>query len=196
MQIYQRDYQVKNKEDKSLVTEADLASEEIILKELKKYNYGIISEEEKNHLFKEKTWVVDPLDGTKDFLYKTGEFSLMVGLLYKGKPILGVVYLPDQDKAYFAQKGKGAYLKKGDQPAEKLKVSNISNFKDSRLVVSRFHLDEATKNFASQNNITQMKPMGSIGVKLGLIAEGRAEAYLTFSNKTCQWDTCAPEIIF
>ena len=105
LEIYQNAPKVYEKEDKSPVTEADFASEKIILSSLKKYSYGILSEETKDNpsrLEKEKIWIIDPLDGTKYFLQKTGEFSIMVGLVYKKEPVLGVVYKPVDDKIYFA----------------------------------------------------------------------------------------------
>ena len=101
LEIYQRKFKVYEKEDTSPVTEADMASEGIILSGLRKYGYGILSEESKDgssRLRKEKIWIIDPLDGTQDFLQKTGEFSIMVGLVYKREPFLGVVYKPVGDK--------------------------------------------------------------------------------------------------
>ncbi|MFH1656593.1 MAG: 3'(2'),5'-bisphosphate nucleotidase CysQ [Candidatus Nealsonbacteria bacterium] len=198
LEIYKRDYQIKEKKDKSLVTEADLESEKIILNGLKKYRYKIISEEKDdkiNILNDEKIWIIDPLDGTQDFLNKTGEFSIMVGLIDKGEPVLGIVYLPEKDITYFAEKGKGAYLKKGNNSPIKLKVSNVSDLKNSRFGVSRFHLDQKTKNIIENNLIKETKSMGSIGIKLGAIAENKVDVYLTFSDRICKWDTCAPEVI-
>ena len=198
LKIYRKEYRIFQKEDKTLLTEADLISEKIILEGLRKYNYGILSEEKRDYfpfLSKEKIWVIDPLDGTEDFLQKTGDFSIMVGLIDQEEPVLGVVYLPAREKIYWAEKKNGAYLKENNNPLKKLRVSRVTNLKDSRFVVSRFHLDEATKKFMKENKIRKIETRGSIGLKLGLIAEGKADAYLTFSNKTYQWDTCAPEII-
>ncbi len=197
MEIYGREYKSYQKNDKSPVTEADLASERTILPTLKKYNYGILSEETEDDLSrlrKDKIWIIDPLDGTNDFLQKTGEFSIMVGLAYKGKPLLGVVYLPVEDKLYFAKKGEGAFLKKGDGSLQKLKVSDVSSFPESKFVVSRTHLRKKEKKFLKDNK-TDFIQKGSTGIKLGFIAEGKAEGYISMSDKTCQWDICAPEII-
>ncbi len=198
LEIYQRKFKVYEKEDKSSVTEADIASEGIILSGLKKYGYGILSEESKDgssRLKKEKIWIIDPLDGTQDFLQKTGEFSIMVGLVYKREPFLGVVYKPVGDKTYFAKKGEGAYLKKSGRPGKRLQVSSVSNLTKAKFVFSNFHLSKLEKRFIKASKIAQATYMGSIGVKLGLIAEGRADGYLTTSNRTSQWDICAPEII-
>ncbi len=198
LKIYQREFKSYQKEDKTPVTEADFAAQKIILSGLRKYNYGIISEESKNNspfTEKEKVWLVDPIDGTKDFLEKTGEFSIMIGLIDKGEPILGVVYKPIGEKMYFAEKGKGAFLKEGGKPLKKLKVSNVSSLADCCLLVSRFHLNDSEDLFIKDNKLKDVKHAGSTGIKVGLIAEGKADAYLNISDKTCQWDTCASEII-
>jgi len=198
MEIYGREYKTHQKSDKSLVTEADFASQKIILEGLSKYNYGILSEEQRDdtsRLRKEKVWIVDPLDGTKDYLKKTGDFAIMIGLASDREPILGAVYQPIKDKLYFAEKGKGAFLKESDKSQKKLKVSNVSGFSGSRFVVSRFHLIEPEKDFLENNKIRKVIRAGSTGVKIGMIAEHQAEGYINLSQKTCQWDTCAPEII-
>lgn len=198
LKIYQKKSKSKQKKDGSPVTEADLISQKIILSGLKKFGYGILSEERKDdpsRFKKEKVWIVDPLDGTQDFLKKTGDFSIMIGLAYNQKPILGVIYKPIGDKLYFAEKEKGTYLKQGKKSLKKLKVSNISNLGDARFVMSRFHLDNSTKEFLKNNKIKKALYCGSIGIKMSLIAEGKADGYITFTDKTCQWDICAPEII-
>lgn len=198
LEIYQRKFKVYEKGDKSPVTEANMASERIILSGLKKYGYGILSEESKDdssRLKKEKIWIIDPLDGTQDFLQKTGEFSIMVGLVDKGESILGMVYKPVDDKMYFAEKGEGAYLKEPSKPSKKLEVSSTSCLSDANFVFSRSHLGDLEKKFIQHCKISWVTYMGSIGIKLGLIAEGKVDVYFTMSTKTCQWDTCAPEII-
>jgi len=198
LEIYHRGTKIYKKKENFLVTEADLTSEKVIISGLLKYGYGILSEESKDDLSrlkKEKMWIIDPLDGTQDFLRKTGEFSIMVGLVYRKKPILGLVYKPVDDKVYFAQKGEGAYLQETGKHLKKLKVSDISHLVDAHFVFSRSHLGHLEKRFIQNCKITRTSLVGSIGVKLGLIAEGKVDGYVTLSNKTCQWDICAPEII-
>ncbi len=187
---YNKKYKVFKKEDKSPVTEADILSQKIILKEIFEFGYEVLSEEKEEPSFKsEKRWIIDPLDGTRDFLEKTGEFAIMIGLIERNKPVLGVVYLPAKDKLYRAFKGKGAFLNNS-----RIKVSEAKDLKNSRIVTSRFHLDKNTKDFLNETGVLAVRA-GSIGFKAGLIAEGKAEGYLTFSDKTCQWDTCAPQLI-
>lgn len=198
LKIYQKSYPIYEKKDKSPVTEADLASEKLILQGLEKYHWPVLSEETEDdfsRLRAERVWIVDSLDGTADFLQKTGEFAIMVGLVHQKEPILGVVYKPVGDKLYFAEKGKGAYLKESGQPSQKLKVSRVAELSEAKFVASRNHFEELEKKFMEDNKIAKVNHLGSTGIKMGLIAEGKAEAYLNISTKTYQWDTCAPEII-
>lgn len=198
LKIYKKDYKVYKKEDGSPVTEADLASGKVILSGLKKYNYPILTEEKKDDKsrLKSKTlWIVDPLDGTNDFLDKTGQFSIMIGLVRNKKPVLGVIYQPTEQKLYFAQKEKGAFLKEKNNSAKRLNVSDINQLPKTRFVVSRTHFSKKVKNFLQKNNIKNTTKVGSIGIKIGLLTESKADAYITFTNKTCQWDSCAPQII-
>jgi len=195
--VYKKDFKSYNKDDDSPVTEADLLSEKIILEGLRRYNYGILSEERVDDLSrieKERVWIIDPLDGTKDFIQKTGQFSVMIALAEKGKPILGAVYQPTEDKLYLAEKGNGSFLLK-DSSFEKLFVSSVDSVSEATFVFSRNHLFKKEKDFIKKNNIEKKIFMGSVGLKVGLVAEGKADCYITFSDKTCQWDTCAPEII-
>jgi len=186
------------KRDSSPVTEADFLSQKIILKGLKKYGWKILSEETEDDLSRlgeDKIWIVDPLDGTREFLDKKGEFSVMVGLVVRGEPVLGVVYKPCGGKIYFAEKGKGAYLKENGKDPVKLEVSSTSSLSEAHLLVTRSHFDGLEKKFVQNCRPKKVTPMGSIGVKLGQIAEGKADCYVTLSNKTSEWDICAPEII-
>jgi 3'(2'), 5'-bisphosphate nucleotidase len=181
------------------VTEADLISEKVIVSGLKKYNLNFLSEETKDNfslrLKEERIWIIDPLDGTNDFLQKTDEFSIMIAQVYGKKPFFGIVYVPAKNKLYFAEENRGAYLKEGNNNPKRLQVSDITKLSDSHFVVSRTHLGEPEKKFMKANNIKKAAPVGSVGVKVGLIAEGKAEGYISFSDKTCQWDIAAPEII-
>lgn len=198
LEIYQDETKVHRKKDKTPVTEADLISEKIILSALREYGYGILSEEKEDtssRLKEDKIWIVDPLDGTQDFLQKTDDFSIMVGLAREGKSVLGVVYKPVGDKVYFAQEGKGAFLKEPDEPLRKLKVSGTFSLPDAHFVFSRSHIGKLEKEFIRNSKTKGVTCMGSTGLKLGFIAEGKADGYFTISNKTSQWDICAPEII-
>ncbi len=197
MEIYNTEFTTEEKSDRSPVTKADLISQESIFKDLKDLGYGFLGEESENKSLSKdgKCWIVDPLDGTKDFIEKTGDFSVMIGLVEDSEVIMGVVYLPAKDTLYFAEKGKGAFKKEGDKEPEKIQCSETSDLKDAKMVVSRFHLDDDTKHFMERAEIKETVPTGSIGIKLSLIAEGQADIYLTTTDRTFLWDVCAPEII-
>lgn len=199
LSFYGGEYVVNGKDvggQEEPVTEADLVSNKTILKELKRFNYGILSEEtnEDNGRFeREKVWIVDPLDGTSDFVKKTGEFSIAIGLAERGRPILGVVYWPMKDKLYWAITGKGAYLEEGNKSPVRLTVSKKENPTGMTILVSRSHLLELEQWVAEKFQMKQL-PHGSI-LKICLVAEGVGDIYMNTSDKTGEWDTCAPEVI-
>lgn len=195
MEIYnKREFSIEEKKDKSPVTEADLKADKIIQKELSQTWITILSEEKKDNLdrMKEKNlWIIDPIDGTKDFINKTWEFSIMIWLLQEWEITLWVVYVPAQDKLYYAQKWKWSYLlKKGKK--EKLECDNT---KDNLIILmSRNHTSKEEEKLVETMWIHELR-CGSIWVKLWLIAENLWHLYLNLSDKTKEWDTCAPEII-
>ena len=198
MKIYAKDFTPQEKEDGSPITEGDLASEAVILTGLKKTAFAILSEETKADeawFKKDKVWIVDPLDGTSDFIQKTGQFSVMVGLVENKRPVLGIVYQPTEDKLYFAEKGKGAFVQVSANAPRRLRVSDVSDFKTARVILSRNHTSFEQKEFVKKMDFGSIEHIGSIGVKAGVIAEGKAEVYFTETDKTHQWDTAAPEII-
>ena len=111
-EIYDTDFEVNKKDDNSPITQADLESNKILRSVLEKTGIPILSEEDvddKSRLASEKVWIVDPLDGTQDFVNRTGEFTVLVGLVENHIPVMGLVYLPIKKILYFAEKGKGAF---------------------------------------------------------------------------------------
>ncbi|MEA2092564.1 MAG: 3'(2'),5'-bisphosphate nucleotidase CysQ [Patescibacteria group bacterium] len=196
MEMYDGEFNTKQKDDNSPVTEADITSQKIIFEGLKSFGYGFIGEEsEKKEISEGHCWIVDPLDRTKDFINKTDDFSVMIGLVENGKVILGIVYVLARDIFYFAEKGKGAYKKTKNQKPKKINCSLVSELNNTTMVVSRFHLDEETKSFIDKAKIKKTLPTGSIGVKMSLIAEGKADIYITTTDKTFLWDVCSADII-
>jgi len=189
---------VNYKEDQSPVTGADLASEKVLLKALSKTGHSILSEESEDDLERldsKKVWIIDPLDGTKDFIQKTGEFSVMVALVKKGRPILGAVYKPAERKLFYAEKGKGAFLEIEDSNIEKLQVSDISDPSLARMVVSRNHLKSEDAQVAESMKVAGFKKHGSNGLKIGQIAKQKADFFINTTGKMSEWDFCGPEII-
>lgn len=197
LKIYDRDYKVSEKEDKSPVTEADLVSDKIIIDILNNFDYPILSEESKDDFADfdaPNFWVVDSLDGTMDFIQKTGEFSIMIGLVEAGEPALGVVYKPATNELYYARKGEGAYLD-NNGVTKKIKVSDIRDLKEGRLVLSRNHFKPKDKLLADKMKISKFRKSGSNGIKIGLIASNQADLFFNLTDKMGKWDSCAPEAI-
>jgi 3'(2'), 5'-bisphosphate nucleotidase len=200
LDIYKEDFNVDFKVDDSPLTIADKLASDYICSNLNKLypNIPIICEETKNdeYIIREKyeyVWIVDPLDGTKEFIKKNGEFTVNIGLVKNNKPILGVVTIPCQKKTYYAELNKGAYLKENNK-LTKLKV-NTFNFKDKnlRIVCSRSHLNNVTENFLKNFEDPIIVRSGS-SLKFMLIAEGKADIYPRLAP-TMEWDTCASQII-
>lgn len=192
LEIYQKDYNTFTKTDNSPVTDADLESNKIINKILSNTKYSILSEEDiddQSRLSKDMIWIVDPLDGTSDFIDKTGEFTVMIALIQNKKPILGVIAWPTEKILFVAQKNCGAfrYL---DNKWDKISVTKIDELPKCRTVGSRNHLSEKEKEFIKKIGIEDFTSIGS-SLKVGKISSGQAEAYITTTNKMKEWDTAA-----
>lgn len=192
MKIYQTDFQSDTKEDDSPITEADLVSNKIIKEILGKSGHYILSEEDADddeRLEQKTLWIVDPLDGTSDFIDKTGEFTVMISLIWDKKPVLGVINWPDGKKIFAAQKGKGAFrLANGNW--EKITVSNTLELKSSKAVGSRHHLSDKEEMLIKKLEIPEFSSIGS-SLKVCKISAGEADVYFTFTNKMSEWDTAA-----
>jgi len=190
--------EVEYKENDSPVTKADLASEKIVLEALQKTGLPILSEETEDDLSRlgsKKAWIVDPLDGTKDFIQKTGDFSIMVGLVENGRPILGLVYSPSTKELFYAEKNKGAFVEIDEGESQRLQVSGIENSKEARMVVSRNHLKPEDKAVGDFLKVASLEKRGSNGLKIGSISSGETEFFINTTSKMGEWDFCGPEII-
>lgn len=192
LEIYQRDFDMHTKKDNSPITEGDLKSNEIIKKILSETEHVILSEEEEDdlsRLSKNMVWIVDPLDGTSDFIDKTGEFTIMIALIKNKKPILGVISWPTEKTFFVAQKGSGAFRYSNDEWC-KISVTSISELSKCRTVGSRHHLSDREKFFIKKLGIEDFTSIGS-SLKVGKISSGEAEAYITTTNKMKEWDSAA-----
>lgn len=197
LKYYKSDYKISYKAEKSPVTDADLESERIIKKELAKYGWPILSEEsadDKSRLNSEHVWIVDPLDGTSDFMDKTDEFSVIIGLVYKNESVLGVVYEPVSEVIYFAEKDKGSYKEKNGN-FEKLKTSGCDDIAEMNFLSSRFHQGELELKFREKFGIKNFYKVGSCGLKMVRISSGKGDLYINSSSKSWEWDTSAPQLI-
>jgi len=192
MNVYNQRFSTTLKSDNEPLTEADIKSNRIIQKIISDSGYPILSEESednKKRLNSKKIWIIDPLDGTSDFIKKTGEFTIMISLVEDHIPILGVIYWPTKSTLYLAQKGQGAFKSVNDAWL-KLSVSNVSELENCRAVGSRFHITESEQNLIKRLKISQFTSKGS-SLKVADISSGNAELYFTTTNKIKQWDTCA-----
>ena len=181
------------------VTAADKAVNAFLVEKLQAAfpEIGILAEESKDDLDRlnyDAIWCIDPLDGTKEFIARNGEFSIMVGLALEGEAILGVVYQPVKDFMYSGIRNEGAWFTtpEGRTP---MHVSSISDPKEMRLIVSRSHRNPIVDNIKQALGITQERISGSVGLKCGLIARDEADLYLHPAPGLKEWDTCAPEAI-
>ena len=199
MDIYARDFSVAYKTRNDPVTEADQLANAYIVRELKKHfpEDGIVAEESADQgdaLKKRRCWFVDPLDGTKEFIAKNGEFSVMIGLAIDGASTLGVVLQPGKDKLYRGVVGGEAFLEEYGQ-TRRLRVSDKAEPSTLKLVVSRSHRPESIEQIMGRLGARDEMPSGSVGVKVGLIAERAADLYVHVSDKSSLWDACGPEAI-
>lgn len=184
------------KADQSPLTKADLAANAIIVAGLRAAfpDYAILSEEEKDNLDRltnDWCFIVDPLDGTKEFIKKNGEFTVNIALAHQGQPVLGVIYAPVLRELYYAEKGKGAFLEKEEQDPIRLQVSSRTS--NLRAVASRSHLAPELEELLNRHGVTEFVAMGS-SLKGCLVAKGEADIYFRH-NPTMEWDTAAMQCI-
>jgi len=205
LKVYEKDFEVETKADNSPLTEADKNANDVIVKGLQeKYpDIPIISEETKTVDYSQRKdwkafWLVDPLDGTKEFIKKNGEFTVNIALMENGEPVLGVVYVPVQNTTYYGIKGEGAFKIDANGKTEIGNGTKHYSEKDSILVVaSRSHLSEAVEEFVAklknEGKAVEFLSAGS-SLKLCLVAEGKADVYPRF-GPTMEWDTGAAHAV-
>jgi 3'(2'), 5'-bisphosphate nucleotidase len=180
------------------VTAADKRANELIVEGLRRAfpDDPVVSEEAPpppHALGASRLWFVDPIDGTKDYIRGSDGFAVMIGLVEAGRPVLGVVYQPTIDRAFYASPA-GAFVRIADD-VQPLAVSAIASAGEARLVVSASHRTDDTDRIKHTLGISDEQAIGSVGVKLCLIAMGIRDLYVNPSSKTKAWDTCAPEAI-
>ncbi|OIP80609.1 hypothetical protein COW94_01745 [Candidatus Peregrinibacteria bacterium CG22_combo_CG10-13_8_21_14_all_44_10] len=180
------------------VTQADLASESVLIDGLKQYpDCQILSEEQAEHSINRDSkyvFVIDPIDGTKDFVHKTGDFSVMLALLENSLPVIGIVYKPVSGDLYYAVKGQGAFLENlSDQ--YRLKVQPTSSLQDVVLLISRFHIADAELYLNKTLHFHSTLEMGSAGLKMCAVANGAAHLYINTSSHTGEWDSAPGMLI-
>jgi len=200
LQIYNsEDSAVELKGDDSPLTKADKAAHDIIVSQLVPLGIPVLSEEGRDIPYSERKdweylWVVDPLDGTKEFIKRNGEFTVNIALVREGKPILGVVYAPVIDKLYAGANELGATLTVNGEVSS-LAYRTVLDLSQSnlRVVASRSHLNDDTQAFLDGLINPEIVSMGS-SLKFMMIAEGQADVYPRFAP-TMEWDTAAAHAI-
>lgn len=181
------------------VTEADRAVNAYLVKQFGQLfpEDGMLAEESKDdfrRLERRRVWIVDPLDGTAEFIAHNGEFVIMIGLAVDGKPVVGVVYQPIDDVMYAAALDQGAFVEEFGE-RRPLRVGQDTDLRSLRLVVSRSHRPAMVDTIISRIGLQRERSIGSVGLKIGLIARGQAELYVHPNPGTKEWDTCAPDVI-
>jgi len=197
--FYTGSAEISYKSNDEPVTEADRSANQHIVERIQAAypNDGILSEESKDDLSrlnKKRVWIVDPLDGTKEFIARNGEFSIMIGLAIDGKATMGIVMQPEPGLLYSGIVGQGAYLYESvdDDTGIHLEVSDIQQIRQMVLVSSRSHRQKIVNEIRQILRITRERVSGSVGLKVGLISRKLADLYLHPSPGCKEWDLCAP----
>ncbi len=203
LEYYDEEIEVETKSDDSPLTKADLAAHNIIVKALKKIDPDtpIISEEGGLPEYEErkkwnKFWIVDPLDGTKEFIKKNGEFTINIALIEKGEPVFGVVYVPAKEITYYGIKGEGSYKQEGDDEPVQIYSTKADTNEPLRVVQSRSHGSSDLQAKLKDKGITVKEaiPAGS-SIKFCLVAEGTADLYPRM-GPTMEWDVAAGDCVY
>ncbi|WLD59506.1 3'(2'),5'-bisphosphate nucleotidase CysQ [Salinispirillum sp. LH 10-3-1] len=204
MQVYQQDFAVQNKSDNTPVTAADIAANKLIESALQKLTPDIPVLTEESGLTPwlerqkwQRYWLVDPLDGTKEFVKRNGDFTVNIALIDHHFPVLGVVYAPARHELWYAEQGAGAYhqhLTQPDQPPRRLHTRSAPPANEPWLALgSRSFHDKAVNAFLNHLGDHQLTPVGS-AIKTCMIAAGEAHIYPRL-GLTSEWDTAASQVI-
>ncbi len=199
MEFYASGAKVQWKGHNDPVTTADHAANEMLVRELHRHfpDDAVLSEEfpdDPARLAHDRVWMVDPMDGTKQFIERIGEFAVMIGLAIEGEAKLGVVYHPSADRMYYAAPAAGAFVEE-KWSTKRLCVAPASDPSTLIAAISRSHQSQKADAILARLGVSELLRHGSVGLKFGLIAEGRAHLYVHTSARTYQWDTCGPEAI-
>jgi 3'(2'), 5'-bisphosphate nucleotidase len=197
-----RDIDIREKGADDPVTSADMTANRAIKRTLRDQfpEHAILTEEEPNTWNRtgaEWVWMVDPLDGTKDFIKRNGEFVTMVGLTHNGEPTVGVVVHPATGLEFYACKGLGAFRSSPSQgdSLSQVRIQENPDLSQLRIAVSRSHRDPKIDRLIELLRIRAEIPSGSVGRKMSMVIEGVADLYVHPARGTKLWDTCACDVI-
>ncbi len=198
LEIQRRGFAVEDKSFDNPVTEADKAGNAHLVAGIAEaFPDDVIAAEESINdvdLNADRVWFIDPIDGTKDFIKGNGEWSIMIGFTFKGRPVMGVVYQPEIDAMYVGAAGEGAWRTIGNHRA-KLRAALDPEPTHATIVGSRSHPDARILDIEMRLGIVEKYVHGSVGCKLAQISERRADLYFNLACRCHMWDTCAPEAI-
>jgi 3'(2'), 5'-bisphosphate nucleotidase len=200
MDIYEGDHAVEFKDDKSPLTAADKAAHAVIVAGLEELtpDIPILSEEGRDIPYEQRKawtrfWLVDPLDGTKEFIKRNGEFTVNIALIEGRQPVFGVIYVPVQDTLYWGGKGQGAFMQEGQGQPQSICVREPDPSKGLTVVMSRSHPSPELAEYLKTINVADALSIGS-SLKLCAVAEGRADLYPRL-GPTMEWDTGAGQAV-
>lgn len=197
---YRADFAVEYKSEGDPVTQADKDANEIIVQGLQAEfpSDGILAEESpdaQERLQRSRLWCVDPLDGTREFVARNGQFVVMIGLAIDGEARLGVVFQPTEGRLWSGVVGQGAHAEDVDGNATPIAVSACDKPQEATLMMSRSHRSKTVDAVSAGLGIVRSERMGSVGLKACRVAAGDAHLYVSVSNSTHEWDACGPEAI-
>lgn len=200
LEVYNSEFAIEHKDDKSPLTAADMAAHHIIVDGLTALtpDIPVLSEESASIPYAtrqtwQRYWLVDPLDGTREFIKRNGEFTVNIALIENGRSILGVIVVPVTDVRYFAWRNGGTWKQQGSQAPQKIQVAKISQSKPLRVAGSRSHGSDKMQQFMDKLGPSEMVSMGS-SLKFCLVAEGKADLYPRL-GLTSEWDTAAAQCV-
>jgi 3'(2'), 5'-bisphosphate nucleotidase len=203
------DLEITEKKD-GPVTAADVAANHYILEKLQAslgtQDFGYLSEETYKTLAEETresiihhswVWIIDPLDGTRDFIDKTGDYAVHIALVHEGRPVLAVVACPEAETLYYATLGGGTFVETAEGVTRPMRVSRRDAIADLSLVASRTHRGERFNQLLRQLPFKEKHYVGSVGCKIATIIEQKADVYISLSGNSApkDWDFAAPELI-
>lgn len=197
MAVYQRDFAIQEKADESPLTEADLAAHHLLDRGLRELEprFPVLSEESSERIFEDRQrwrrfWLIDPLDGTKEFCARNGEFTVNIALIEHGEPIIGVIHLPATGESCFAARGLGAWrVRAGEETA--ITVSELAS--PIRIALSRSHSKGESQDYSALGAHT-LVPLGS-SLKFNALAAGEIDIYPRLRASSCEWDIAAGQCI-
>lgn len=199
--FYARSVEVQIKSDRTPVTEADLFVSQFVIEQLQRLtpNIPVLSEEGKKLPLAERQnwqeyWIIDPLDGTQQFIDRTDQFSVVIGLVQQNRPVLGIIHAPILSKTYFAMDASGAFLQENDKTTRLAPIGKKSAENDRLSVAIGVSCSETITQATLPPYTADFIQYGSCSLKAGLVAEGKADCYIRL-GATGEWDTAVPEVI-